>query len=114
MIVRNYKDVTPIDYMEKVKKRVVVGPKEGAPNFVMRVFELAPGFPGHFHSHDWEHEALILSGEGVLMGEKGETPLKPGDVVFVVPNEKHGFKNKGQDPLCFVCIVPLRGEDTIV
>ena len=60
MLVRNYEDVAPVPVREGVEKRVVIGHKEGAPTFVMRVFEAAPGASSDYHSHDWE---VILYGE---------------------------------------------------
>jgi len=111
MLVRKYEDVEPIHYGEGVQKRVVFGEKEGAPTFVMRVLDVSPGRASSFHSHDWEHEGLILAGQGVLMGEEGETPIKAGDAFFIPSNQKHCLANRGQDSLRFVCVVPLRGED---
>ena len=52
MLVRSYTDVAAIPVREGMKKRVVIGPKEGAPNFVMRVFDQAPGASSDYHSHD--------------------------------------------------------------
>jgi hypothetical protein len=43
MIIRHYEDVQPIEMMKGVRKRVVIGEKEGAPNFIMRIFDLDPG-----------------------------------------------------------------------
>jgi quercetin dioxygenase-like cupin family protein len=112
MLVRKYEDVEPISYAEGIQKRVVFGEKEGAPTFVMRVLDVSPGKASSHHSHDWEHEGLILAGKGVLMGDEGETPIKAGDAFFIPSNQKHSFANKGQSSLRFVCVVPLRGEDT--
>lgn len=111
MLVRNYEDVEPIAYGEGIEKRVIIGPKEGAPTFVMRVFDVPPGKSTPHHSHDWEHEGLVLAGEGALVGDAGETRLKPGDVFFIAPNEKHCMVTGGQSSLRFMCLVPLRGED---
>ena len=36
--------------------RVVVGKADGADNFCMRIFELAPGGYTPRHAHPWEHE----------------------------------------------------------
>jgi len=36
---------------------------------------------------------FILEGEGTLVSDKGETPLKPGDVIFIPPNENHTLKH---------------------
>jgi len=46
-----------------------------------------------------------------VVGPDGtETPVGPGDYVYVAPNEMHNFKNTGAEPFEFVCIVPARGE----
>ncbi|MEA3253410.1 MAG: cupin domain-containing protein [Chloroflexota bacterium] len=111
MFVRNYKDVTPTSFGDGIEKRIVIGPQDGAPNFVMRVFDLAAGKTSPNHSHDWEHEGFVLAGEGALLGEEGEIPMKPGDAFFVPPNQKHCMTNRGKETFRFVCVVPLRGED---
>ena len=41
----------------------------------------------------------------VLEGER-QHPLAAGDVVFVVPGEIHQFRNTGEQPLKFLCLVP--------
>ena len=90
MLVRSYKDVDTIHTTEGTEKRVVIGPKEGAPTFVMRVIDLPPG-SSYFHSHDWEHEVFVLAGGAVLVSEQREMPLKADDVIYIAPFEKHGL-----------------------
>jgi quercetin dioxygenase-like cupin family protein len=46
------------------------------------------------------------------MGEEGEIPLRPDDSLYVAPNEKHALMNRAQGSFRFICLVPLRGEDT--
>ncbi|HLU65083.1 MAG TPA: cupin domain-containing protein [Kofleriaceae bacterium] len=79
-----------------------------APTFAMREFEIAPGGRAPKHYHQYEHEVFILSGQGVVIdGEnKIERPIVAGDVVFIGPNEKHGFRNTGSEPLRFLCMIP--------
>ena len=114
MIIRALDDVEAIFYAEGVKKRVVIGPKEVAPNFAMRVFEVSSGQRTMWHAHDFEHEVLILDGEGALIdGEGGTTQVKPMNVIFIPANEKHCLKNTGSDTLRFVCVVPTWGEDSL-
>ena len=110
MLVRNYEDVAAVPVREGVEKRVVIGHKEGAPTFVMRVFEAAPGASSDYHSHDWEHEVFVLEGEGALISAEGEVPLKANDVIYVAPYEKHSLINKGHNNFRFICLVPLRGD----
>jgi AraC-like DNA-binding protein len=46
------------------------------------------------HSHDtWEY-ICYEEGEGVLKTEKGNIPFKPGTVICVPPNCKHGSKSE--------------------
>jgi quercetin dioxygenase-like cupin family protein len=100
MLVRNYKEF-PVVHTKYAEKRVVIGPKQGAPEFVMRVIDMPPG-ASYYHSHDWEHEVFVLSGEASLVSEDGETQLKPDDVIYIAPFEKHGLKNNGQDVFRFI------------
>lgn len=94
-----------------VTMRLMVGRDDGAPTFAMRIFEVQPGGHTPQHSHNYEHEVMILEGQGqVLGGLHGGTirPVKAGDVVFVPPNETHQFRNPGTGVLRFVCLVPTR------
>ena len=112
MLVRDIEQIPAVPYGQSALKRIVFGESEGAPTFVMRVFDVMKGGASSHHSHDWEHEVLILKGEGVLKGDDGDMPFKEGTALFVAPNERHQFLNTGKDTLRFVCTVPLRGEDT--
>lgn len=88
-----------------VTKQVLLGAGDGAPNFTMRRFIVAPGGFTFFHSHDFEHEVYILQGKGaVLEGEK-QIPVSRDTAVFVPANEVHQFKNTGNDDLIFLCLV---------
>ena len=101
MLVRNYKDVPAVHTAHNADKRVVIGPREGAPNFVMRVIDMPPG-ASYYHSHDWEHEVFVLSGKATLVGEEREIQLKPDDVIYIAPFEKHGLTNDGPDVFRFI------------
>jgi quercetin dioxygenase-like cupin family protein len=91
---------------EKVRVRWLITKEMGAPNFAMRLFEVGRGGCSPLHAHAWEHEVFILEGEGSVMSEKGPQKVKQGDVVFVLPNEKHQFRNEGKGILKFLCLVP--------
>ncbi len=91
--------------------RWLVGKGEAAPNFAMRQFEVAPGGHTPQHFHDYEHEVFVLEGEGVVLEGETQHQLKAGDVVFVVPNEVHQFRNTGTTPLKFLCLVPNSSYD---
>jgi quercetin dioxygenase-like cupin family protein len=86
--------------------RWLVDEVQGAPNFAMRQFEVAPGGYTPKHSHPYEHEVFVLEGQGVVLEGEVEHSLKAGDFVLVAPNEIHQFLNKGAQPLKFLCMVP--------
>lgn len=88
------------------KIRWLVGEKDGAPNFAMRMFEVAPGGNTPYHLHPFEHEIFVLDGSGKLVTENGESPMNPWDVIFVDPDLKHQFVNVGDKPLIFLCSIP--------
>ena len=107
MKVSNYLDTKPIQVLAGVVKREVITADDGAPHFCMRVFELEPGSSIPLHSHPWEHEIFVLSGQGVALSEDGETQVVKENVIFVPPNERHGFINNGNEVLRFICVIPL-------
>jgi quercetin dioxygenase-like cupin family protein len=86
--------------------RWLVGEADGAPTFAMRQFEVAPGGYTPRHFHDYEHEVFVLEGNGVVMENNVEHRLSAGDVILVKPNEIHQFKNTGEAPMKFLCLIP--------
>ncbi|NOY78767.1 MAG: cupin domain-containing protein [Calditrichaeota bacterium] len=98
------------DTVKGVKKWVLLSEPDGAPNFRMRLFEVKPAGFTPYHQHDYEHEVFILEGEGEVVGEKGTHPISAGQAVLVLPNEWHQFKNTGQVPLKFICVIPMVEE----
>ncbi len=107
MKVSNYRDTEPTQELSGVVRREVITAEDGAPNFCMRVFEVAPGSSTPSHSHPWEHEVFILSGRGVVAGERGESQVAKDSVIFVASNEHHCFFNNGNEVLRFICVIPL-------
>ncbi len=90
--------------------RRVISAQDGALNFHLRVFEVAPGGHTPLHSHPWEHEIFFLSGEGELVAEGGGTATGPGTAAFVPAQELHQIRNPGAQPLRFICVVPASGS----
>jgi quercetin dioxygenase-like cupin family protein len=110
MRVSHYIDVEAKDAGEgtfKLKVRWLITKDMGAPNFAMRLFEMKSGGYSPMHSHDWEHEVFILEGECAIIGEGEQREFKPGDAVFIPPNEKHQFRNTGKKLVKFLCLVPI-------
>ena len=106
MKITKYSEVKPVQELPGVLKRVVISADDGAPNFIMRVFDIEPGGSTPFHTHSWEHEIYVLSGKGAAVSEQGETAISRDSVVFVPPDEKHCFKNNGKAVLRLICVIP--------
>jgi quercetin dioxygenase-like cupin family protein len=86
--------------------RWLISKQDGAPNFAMRLFEVAPGGHSPLHRHEWEHEVYIVEGEGELDWEGERRTFTGGDFIFVAPGMEHRFRNTGSIPLKFLCMVP--------
>ncbi len=114
MKIKNLADVSPeifdTDTAKGVKKWVLLSERDGAPNFRMRLFEVAPGGFSPYHQHNYEHEVYILEGRGEVVGETENRPVSVGQAVLVLPNEWHQFKNTGRSPLKFICVIPIVEE----
>lgn len=111
MIVQHYQDVPATAPLPGVSKRIVCGETEGARNFIMRIFEVAPGHNSPIHTHPWEHEVFILAGRGVARDQNGqERPIGEGSVLFIPADENHCMINRGDETLRFVCIIPAGME----
>ncbi len=109
MLVRHYRDVpaaTVEQGAEGVTIRWLLAEADGAPSFAMRHFEIAPGGHTPHHSHAWEHEVFVLAGTGKVFGPDGVSPVGPGSVVLVAPQDEHHFANDGDEPLAFLCLIP--------
>ena len=106
MKIQHYKDVKPEEPVKGARMYVVAGPKEGAPNFIMRIFEIEPDSNTPFHEHDWEHEIFILDGPAGVKSNDGITALKPGTAIFIPGGEKHSIVNLGKEIVRLVCVIP--------
>jgi len=94
------------DVAKGVAARVVIGKSDGAQNFCMRVFEIAPGGHTPRHAHAWEHEMFIHAGAGEVYSNGRWHPMAAGNVVFIPGQEEHQMRNTGKDLLVVVCLVP--------
>ncbi len=118
MLIRNVNQ-TPHEpvQMEGVKDAqiaMMVGGEDGAPNFAMRHIRVASdGFTPR-HQHDYEHEVYVVKGQGTVLLEGEEHPIKEGDVILVPANMEHQFKavsgDVSEEGLTFLCMVPRQSD----
>ena len=104
----NRKDVkgTSPDGTKGVDFRPLLAENVDPPNFFLRVFDIAPGGHTPLHTHAWEHEVFMVSGEGKIVLNEKEEPLIEGDAVYVEPNELHQFVNDSDRNMRMICVIP--------
>jgi quercetin dioxygenase-like cupin family protein len=92
--------------VHNVTKRILVGPKDGSCNIIMRYFRVLPDGNTPFHSHNFEHVVRVEKGNGLVVDAKGqEFPISPGHSVFIASGEKHQFKNPNEESFEFICTI---------
>ena len=111
MYVKDYREVpSEPGGSDGLTVRWVINASQGAMNFAMRVFELEPGKETPLHKHENEHEAYVLAGGGEIETDDGKAELKEGSALFIPAQEKHRFRNTGDDTLRFIDVIgyPLK------
>jgi quercetin dioxygenase-like cupin family protein len=108
-VVRNFSAVKPevVERSRGAEIQVLLGPADGAPNFITRRFTLAAGgrIPRHLHANI-EHEQVILSGSMVIGLDDRETVVVEGDGIFIPAGVAHWYENRTHKPVSFLCVVP--------
>jgi quercetin dioxygenase-like cupin family protein len=90
--------------------KILIGPADGAANFVFRYFRVDPGGNTVLEHHPHDHGVLILHGRArVRLGEQ-EFEVGPQDLVYVSPNDVHQFHTLGDEPLGFLCVIPPKDK----
>ena len=95
--------------VNKVTKQILVGPRDGFPGY-LREFTLEAGGHTPYHHHDWYHVVYIVEGTGSVRVAGNEHPLEPGSVVHAPAGVEHGFTNRGDGRMRFLCLVPESGD----
>lgn len=96
--------------IEKVVKRLLVGPADGWDGWAMRLFELEPGGHTPRHQHPWPHINYITEGRGTLHIDGVDHLVDEGSFAYVPAGATHQFSNVGDEVFGFICIVPEEGE----
>lgn len=108
-VIRRDVEPTPVDAARSTRMAVLLGPDEGAPNFIMRRFVIDPGgvIPAHLHS-DIEHEQVIEKGELVIILDDREHTVRAGDSILIPADTPHRYENRGSEPVSLICVIPLK------
>lgn len=104
------RQVFTTEEVKGVVKNVLVGPQDGAPNFIIRFFQVPVGRSTFDHAHPHEHGIVILHGKAQIAIEDKTYELRPFDSVFVSGDDHHQVKNIGDTSLGFICVIPRDAE----
>ncbi|MGD8328196.1 MAG: cupin domain-containing protein [Acidobacteriota bacterium] len=86
--------------------QILVGPDDGAPNFVMRrilMDEVGSGMPAHTNAV--EHEQYVLRGRARIGIAGEEYEVTADDTVFIPAGAPHWY-DVVEAPFEFLCVVP--------
>ena len=109
-----WEGVNPVEiHTEEVKhvfKHVLVGPDEGAPNFVIRYFHVPVGDNTFYDQHPHEHGIIILHGKARVQIKDEFYELGSLDAIFISGHDIHQLVNIGDEPMGFLCVIIRQAE----
>lgn len=85
----------------------ILSPKDGAPNFSMRLIRLEAGGTIPEHSHPWEHEIYVLKGIGRIKVGEETYRISEGKAVLIPPSVGHEYHAESE--MLFLCLIPNSG-----
>ena len=91
--------------------QILIGPDDGAPNFVMRRFVMGVGGGMPRHTNLVEHEQFVVRGNAAVAIGNTVHHVSEGDALLIPGGIPHSYEVK-QAPFEFLCIVP-NNEDKI-
>ena len=109
-VIRDAAAVTPqpVERTRGTAIQILIGPADGAPNFMTRRFTIDPGGRIPRHRHDSiEHEQVMLAGTMTIGLDRREVDVTSGDSIFIPAGVAHGYENRTDEPVAFLCMVPI-------
>ncbi len=115
MSVKRIEDIekTIVEAGVATTKQVLISPDEG-PNFAMRCFAMEPGGGMPNHTNLVEHEQYVLRGRARIGIGEETYEVQAGSVVFIPSQVPHWYKNIGDEPFEFLCLVPNQPDVTTI
>jgi quercetin dioxygenase-like cupin family protein len=85
--------------------QVLVGPEEGAPNFVLRRFRMEAGGGIPLHTNEVEHEQYVLRGRAKIRIGGEDHDVGANDSLYIPAGVPHSYEVV-DGPFEFLCVVP--------
>lgn len=109
-VIRDAAAVTPqpVERTRGAAIQILIGPADGAANFMTRRFTIQPGGRIPRHRHDSiEHEQVMLAGTMTIGLDHREADVTAGDSIFIPAGVDHWYENRTDEPVAFLCMVPI-------
>ena len=87
------------------RMQVLLGPGEGAPNFVMRRFTMEEGGGIPLHTNRVEHEQYVLRGRARIRIGEDRYEVGADDTLYIPAGVEHAYEVL-EAPFEFLCVVP--------
>ena len=100
----------PVSAGTGARMHVLVGPDDGAPNFVLRRFVMQEGGGMPFHSNRVEHEQYVLRGRARIRIDEEVHEVGPDDSLFIPGGVPHSYEVV-EGPFEFICVVPNEPDE---
>jgi quercetin dioxygenase-like cupin family protein len=85
--------------------RVLVGPRQGDTNFVLRRFTFGKGGGMPLHTNLVEHQQYVLRGKARMRIADAVHEVKADDTLFIPAGVPHSYEVL-DGPFEFICVVP--------
>ncbi len=85
--------------------QVLLGPAEGAPNFVLRRFIMGAGGGMPLHTNEVEHEQYVLRGRARITVGDTVHEVAPDHTLYIPARMPHRYEVL-EAPFEFICVVP--------
>lgn len=112
-VIRDAAAVTPqpVERTRGAAIQILIGPADGAANFMTRRFTIEPGGRIPRHRHDSiEHEQVMLAGTMTIGLDHREADVTAGDSIFIPAGVAHWYENRTDEPVAFLCMVPITAD----
>ena len=93
--------------------QVLVGPDQGAPNFVLRRFIMGAGGGMPLHTNLVEHEQYVLRGRARITIGDTVHDVAPDHTLYIPAGAPHSYQVV-EAPFEFICVVPNRPDKVTV
>ncbi len=101
-VIRNLSEIDQTDG----PARRILGPEDGAANYVMAYRGLDPGSTAPKHIHAGEHMGFVIQGTCILQVDGVDYPVAEGDAVLVPPNAEHEWRSNSDQKAAWLVFNP--------